>query len=353
MPILSLPPYYPPRLLRPGLVHTLYAALIQGKRWEKLTPDPHPPYATKILAGYENVLLGAWVAPPNTAQSPGTIIATYGITGELDNQWYLQILGRKAWQRGYGVILFDWRGHGLTGKLSATLTSDGIYEGPDFVAIAAQAQALGCPPPYWLMGYSLGGQLALWGVKVAGETGNSEIAGGAVICPSLDSYRSLTYLVKTPWGRAVEQSITEQLKLLAAQLHDHHPEFLDLAAIERAKSIWTFDQELVISRLGFATVPDYYQASSPFQFMEHLTKPVYLLYAADDPLFDPAIIPDLEEVCHNNPYLELHLTDHGGHVGYLANRIEQNRWGDADGWWAWNRVLAWLQTAQAKLARTY
>ncbi len=344
MPILSLPPYYPPRLLRPGLVHTLYAALIHGKRWENLTLEPQPPYETHIFSGHENVPIGAWVAPPNTSKSPGTIIATYGITGELENQWYLQILGRKAWQWGYGVILFDWRAHGLTGKLSPTLTSDGIYEGPDFVAIASQAKTLGCPPPYWFMGYSLGGQLALWGVKAAADMGNAEIAGGAVICPSLDSFRSLTYLVKTPWGRAVEQSITKQLRLLAEQLYESHPEFLDFAAIQRAKSIWTFDQELVISRLGFDTVPDYYQASSPFQFMEQLSKPVYILYAADDPLFDPTIIPDLAQVSRKNPNLDLHLTNYGGHVGYLANQSEQNRWHDPDGWWAWNRVLAWVES---------
>lgn len=339
----DFPPYYPPLLLRSGLVHTLYTALIHGRNWQTLTPLPQPPYREHIFQGAQNVPIAAWTAAPKAPISPGTVIATYGITGELTNQWYLQIFGRKAWDQGYGVILFDWRGHGKTSQLSPTLTSDGLDEGGDFVAIAEQAAGLGCPPPYWFVGYSLGGQLALWGSYTAEIRDNPDIAGAAVICPSLDSLRSLKYLVKTPWGRAVERSITKQLKILADNLYAHHPQALDLGAIQRANSIWEFDQELVIPRLGFNSVPEYYQASSPFRFLEQLKRPVYILYAADDPLFDPRIIPDLQQVCHHNPALHLHLTQYGGHVGYLSDHREQKRWGDADGWWAWNRVLAWFK----------
>ncbi|MDJ0743730.1 MAG: hypothetical protein QNJ32_10255 [Xenococcaceae cyanobacterium MO_167.B27] len=48
--------------------------------------------------------------------------------------------------------------------MSDSLTSDGINEGKDFVSIAEESKALGCPAPFWFTGYSLGGQLALWGV---------------------------------------------------------------------------------------------------------------------------------------------------------------------------------------------
>ncbi|WP_253276386.1 YheT family hydrolase [Synechococcus sp. PCC 6312] len=344
----DLPPYYPPLLLRSGLIHTLYTALIHGRNWQALTPYAQPPYQEQIIQGGQNIPLWAWVGSPKSQVSPGTVIATYGITGELTNQWYLQIFGRKAWDRGYGVILFDWRGHGKTGELCPTLTSDGIYEGGDFLAIAEQAAGLGCPPPYWLVGYSLGGQLALWGLHAAETENNADIAGVAVICPSLDSLRSLKYLVKTPWGRAIERSITKQLKILARHLYAYHPQALDLEAIQRANSIWEFDQELVIPRLGFESVAAYYQASSPFRFLDQLKRPVYILYAADDPLFDPSIIPDLKQICHHNPALHLHLTRYGGHVGYLSDNREQKRWGDPDGWWAWNRVLAWFNGQSSK-----
>lgn len=292
------------------------------------------------------------VAIPENAHS--TIVGTYGITGDLDNQWFLRLLGRKAFAQGYAVVLFDWRAHGKTAKLSPTLTSDGLYEGEDFVHIAAQGKLMGCPAPFWFTGFSLGGQLALWGIKAAQTLGSwgqdlglheSDIGGGAVICPSLDSNRSLTYLVNAPLGKYLEKAIAKTLKQLAWQVYEAHPGAIDPDAIERANSIWGFDHELVIGRLGFSSVEEYYDASSALPLLPQLKKPTLILYAADDPLFDPTLVPDLQAACAGNPAIDLVLTARGGHVGYLSSKACQRQANDPDCWWAWNRVLQWCSHA--------
>lgn len=327
---------------------TLYTALVAHRTWEQTVNLPPVLYQDHIFAGHGGVpLFGQWATPPS---AKGTIIATYGITGSLENQWLLKILGRKAYRRGYGVVLFDWRAHGKTAELSPTLTSDGLYEGEDYIALAAAAKALGCPPPYWFMGYSLSGQLALWAGKAAMQLtlgrplARSDIGGVAVVCPCLDANRSLRYLMRDPLGRYLEQSIARELNRLAQRLHQAHPNHIDPAAIARANSIWAFDHEFVIPRLGFDTVEAYYAASSPLPFMEALEIPTLILYAADDPLFDPAIIPDLQAICAHNPNLDLVLTDYGGHVGYYSSPIGQRLAQDDDPWWAWNRVLDWVES---------
>jgi uncharacterized protein len=308
--------------------------------WEKYTSEPEPEYTSKIFMGDGGVpIYGVWAIPP---QAKGTIVATYGITGSIENQWFLQILGRKAYALGYAVVLFDWRAHGETAKLSPVLTSDGIHEGVDFICIAQQAIALGCPAPMWFVGYSLGGQLALWGGKYAAKV--PEIAGVAVICPSLESERSLTYLVEHPLGKHLEQAIARELKKLASQLDRYHPGEFDLEAIDRADSIWGFDRELVIPRLGFKTVNDYYRATSPIYFLPHLEIPTLIIYAANDPLFVPELATELEAVADRNPYIDAVVTEYGGHVGYLSDRQCQQEHGDTDPWWAWNRVLEWIDS---------
>jgi len=248
------------------------------------------------------------------------------------------------------VVLFDWRAHGKTAELSPTLTSDGLYEGEDFVRIAESAKIMGCPAPFWFAGFSLGGQLALWAGKAAqdltaqdGDIGlnSTDIGGAAVICPSLDSNRSLSYLVKHRWGKYLEKAIARELKKLAWRIHDAHPGTIDPAAIDRANGIWGFDRELVIDRLGFPSVEAYYEASSALQILPHLNKPTLILYAADDPMFDPKIIPDLQAASADNPYIDLILTRYGGHVGYISSSSCQQQAGDHDRWWAWNRVLDW------------
>ncbi|HBB32359.1 MAG TPA: esterase [Cyanobacteria bacterium UBA8803] len=343
------PTYTPPWFLGNGLSMTLYTAFKASRNWEATITSPEPPYQEQIFTGACGVPIFGINAIPEHPK--GTIIGTYGITGQLDNQWLLKLFGRKAFAQGYAVVLFDWRGHGRTAKLSPTLTSDGLYEGEDFVRIAARAKAMGCPAPFWFTGFSLGGQLALWAIKTAqiistwGEDlglEESEIGGGAVICPSLDSNRSLTYLVNHPSGKYLEQAIARQLKKLAWQIYQAHPEAIDPAAIERANSIWGFDNELVIQRLGFSSVEEYYEASSALHLLPHLKKPTLILYAADDPMFDPAIVPDLQATCANNPAIDLVLTKQGGHVGYISSSACQSQAQDPDRWWAWNRVLEWI-----------
>jgi uncharacterized protein len=357
-------PYNPSPLLQNGVAMTIYTSLWGGRNWEKTTKHPEPPYKEKIFIGAQGVPIFGLVAIPENAH--GTIIATYGITGTLDNQWFLKLLGRKAYAQGYAVVLFDWRAHGKTAELSPTLTSDGLYEGEDFVRIAASAKYLGCPGKFWFTGFSLGGQLALWAVKAVEDllkngadtesiTPDSQlptpyspltiedIGGAAVMCPSLDSVRSLAYLIKHPVGKYIEAGIARKLNQLAWKIHDAHPGSLDPAAIQRAKTIWGFDHELVIERLGFASVEAYYNASSALPLLPNLIKPTLIIYAADDPFFEPAIVPELEAISAENPMIDLILTNNGGHVGYVSSKKGQRQAQDPDPWWGWNRILQWFE----------
>jgi predicted alpha/beta-fold hydrolase len=336
-----------PLHLTNGLTMTMHAALRAGRTWERYTVEPEPIDQEHIFSGANDVPIYGRVSIPKNPR--GTIVATYGITGTLDNQWFLKALRRKAYAQGWAVVLFDWRAHGQTALLSPQLTSDGIYEGEDFLQIAAQAKVLGCPAPMWLSGYSLGGQLALWGIKQAPVLSASigldsqDIAGGFVICPSLESDRSLTYLVNHPIKSILENRIAKELKKLAWQLQAAHPQDFDPAAIDRANSIEGFDRELVIPRLGFATVKDYYLATSPLYFLDKLTLPTLIIYAADDPLFNPSLVSELASIAKQQPAIDLMLTKQGGHVGYISSTACQQQYLDADPWWAWNRALEWVQ----------
>ena len=336
--------FSPPLLLNSGLLMTLYAAFRSSKTWQTTLIEVEPKYKQVIFTKGEVPIFG-WMAIPDHPK--GTIIGTYGITGSLDNQWFLQILGRKAYHQNYAVVLFDWRAHGESAKLSSCLMSGGINEGKDFVSIAGESQAMGCPAPFWFTGYSLGGQLALWGVhysqflEVDGLK-SSDVAGGAVICPNLDSNRSLPYLMAHPSGKYLEQAIAKSLKQLALQLHFCHPQDIELKAVEAVNTIWDFDRELVIPRLAISSVEEYFTLSSPFGILPKINKPTLILYAEDDPMFSPTIIPDLKAVTRSNQAIDLILTKSGGHVGYISSLDCQNANRDRDCWWAWNRILDYL-----------
>lgn len=344
--------YRAPWPLNNGFLMTLHAGLLASKNWQSTLAEPEPKFQEKIFTGANEVpIFGLVAIPPHPI---GTIVGTYGITGDLEDQWFLRIMARKAYAKGYAVVIFDWRAHGQTAKLSPTLTSDGLYEGEDFVRIAAEAKAMGCPAPIWFTAFSLGGLLALWGVKFAQELPDwgahlnideADIAGAMVICPALESLRSLTYLMQAPLGKYLEKAITRKLKQLLSDLQAYHPQAFDPETAARVSSIWSFDHEMVISRLGFKSVGDYYNATSGLYILPELKKPTLILYAADDPLFDPALVADVEAVCSANPAITLMLTQQGGHVGYISSAACQREFGDRDRWWAWNRALSWCSQA--------
>lgn len=342
--------YSPPWFLDNGFLMTIYVAMRSSQIWQETLTETEPHYQ-KVVFTQGEVPLAGWMAIPEHPK--GTIVGTYGITGTLENQWFLRILARKAYAQNYAVVLFDWRAHGESAKLSPVLTSDGINEGKDFVSIAGESKTLGCPAPFWFTGYSLGGQLALWGIYYsqfieANGLKSEDVAGGAVICPNLDSNLSLPYLMQHPTGKYIEQAIAKELKKLVLKIHSYHPQEIDLAAIERANTIWGFDHELVIPRLGFASVEEYFTASSPFQILHKIDKPTLILYAEDDPMFAPSIIPKLKTVCRHNESLVLSLTKSGGHVGYVSSSSCQQVNQDPDCWWAWNRVLNWTKIVTSR-----
>jgi hypothetical protein len=325
--------FKPPFWLKNGLLMTWYVT----KKLKKIQIETLN-YLEYIFLGAQKVPIFTKVAIPKNAK--GTIVATYGITGDLENQYMLDILAQKSFKAGYAVVLFDWRAHGKTAELSDTLTSDGIYEGDDFVLISKSAKEKGCPAPFWFMGYSLGGQLALWGLSAAQKESNTDIGGGAVICPSLDSERSLTYLGRNLFGRFIEYLITKDLKKLARNIAERYPEAIDLKAIEKVDNIRSFDQEIIVKKLGFNTSKDYYDATNTLNILPKITLPTLIIYSKDDPLFDPNIANDLYNLCKINPFIKLFLTRYGGHVGYLSAKNNK----ETDCWWAWNRVLDFIES---------
>jgi uncharacterized protein len=199
--------------------------------------------------------------------------------------------------------------------------------------------------------------LALWGIKSAQsvkswgsdlELDAEDIGGGAVICPALDSWRSLNYLVNDPLGKYLEKAITRKLKSLLWQMHLNHPQAFDLEAIRRVSSIQSFDHEMVLPRLGLSSVEEYYAITSGLSLLAELRKPTLIIYAADDPMFAPTLVTDLQTACANNPAIDLTMTRQGGHVGYVSSAACQCQVKDADRWWAWNRVLDWCDHSRHK-----
>jgi predicted alpha/beta-fold hydrolase len=336
-------PYDPPWYLKHGLVQTLFTTYTYGKIWLEmgerspwLRKLPPIPWQEHCFVGFQDVpLWGLWSCPPHAV---GTMIITYGITGDLKTAWYARTLARKAYARGWAVLVYDWRSHGKSAELSPVPSSDGWHEGFDLVKLAEQLVQLGCPPRVALTGFSLGGQLSLWGLKAARGEQCPYIQTAAVLSPNLESDRSLTHLVQSPIGRIIEGVLARELRHAAELRGDRFPDSVQPGAIERVNSIRAFDREMVIDYYGFPTVKDYYYQTSGLYLLEQLDLPYLLVYAAEDPLFDPTLVPEIQKRTSQNSYAHLLLTSQGGHVSHISQPTPQE-----DEFWGLNRLLEFCE----------
>lgn len=333
-------PYQAPWYYRDGLTQTIAVSLLHGNTWQRegegsgMAPRlATPPWKAHVFTGADGVpLAGRYACHPRPA--PATIVICYGITGSMDTAWYIHYLARKAWARGYDVVIYDWRGHGRSAELSVVPPSDGWRDGEDILSIAREAARLGCAKPSIPVGFSLGGQLVLWSLKAAWESGESSVLGACTICPNLESNWSLVRLGTTWAGQLLENALVQELRREVVRRLRYYPDSVPEGVLDRVRFIRDFDHELVIDYYGFASVEAYYKETSGLYLLDALKLPHLILYAADDPMFDPRIVPELQRRSGNNPQATLVITEHGGHVAYLG--VPED---DEDQFWAFNRVI--------------
>jgi uncharacterized protein len=335
-------PYQPPWYLKNGLLMTVVTDLWYGTTWMRwgecvtwLKYLPQVAWQERIFTGAEGVpLWGLWSCPTN---AKGTIIINLGITAQVKNAWYAHLFACKAYQRGFAVLIYDWRGHGRTAELSPIPSSYGWREGEDQVQIA-ELVAMGCPERVALVGFSIGGQLALWGIKAAIAQNSPFICGAAALSCHLESNRSLAHLRSTNIGRIIEQHFVKNLREEAQKRLQLFPHTLKPDAVESIKSIDSFDREMAIAHYGFTSVAEYYQKTSAIYFLDQLTLPYLLVYSQDDPMFDPKLIKEAKQLMDGNSNAHLILTEFGGHTAHISVNTDSE-----DKFWGMNRLLEFCE----------
>jgi predicted alpha/beta-fold hydrolase len=201
---------------------------------------------------------------------------------------------------GAGLALAPRPYHaGLSGDVVAALR---------FVAPLCRASQLS------LAGFSMGGGVALKALGGHADELPGSLALAVAVNPPLDLAASCAYLTG-PMRRLYD-------RYFAAVLARHVARHRGLSALRQelfASGVFRireFDERVTVPVWGFATVGDYYAATSAAPFVKHVAVPTLILHSRDDPLIPGALFEDLE--CSDA--VSVHLTDRGGHLGFIGVR---------------------------------
>lgn len=171
-----------------------------------------------------------------------------------------------------------------------------------------------------LAGVSLGGNVLL---KYLGERGQSiseRIRGAAAVSVPFDLERGARFIGQG-FSKIYDRHFVRSLRRKALAKLERYPDLFDVGALERAESLFDFDDAVTAPVHGFADAREYYARSSSLGFLDKIRVPALLLSSIDDPFLPSDVLDRVREIADHNPLLDLEFTPRGGHVGFVSGSV--------------------------------
>ena len=321
----SMDEFVPRPSLRGGHRMTLYGW--GNPRYFPTLPQPRIRYfdtapETRVVAHCH------WHADP--WERP-TILALHGLNGSSDSH-YMKGIAAKAFARGMNVVRLNQRNCGNTEHLSAGLFHSGLTE--DARHVVAELSAVDRLQSIVVAGYSLGGNLAL---KLAGEYGDQPpdtLMGVAAVSPIIE-IGECTRALERRENLLYQWNFVKDLKRRMRRKAACQPGRFDLSALDSVKTVRAFDDTYTAPHFGFRSAEDYYYRASSMRVIDRIRIPALIIASEDDP-FVPSQ-PFHDPNVTGNPHIDLRLSAHGGHCGFIGTRS-----GDDDGYWAEYEIVEFV-----------
>jgi predicted alpha/beta-fold hydrolase len=93
---------------------------------------------------------------------------------------------------------------------------------------------------------------------------------------------------------------------------------IDRTSLERARTLFDFDDAVTAPVHGFMNASDYYSRSSSLHFLPRIRRPTLLLSARNDPFLPPEVLDHVADVARRNADLHVEFHELGGHVGFVS-----------------------------------
>lgn len=279
-----------------------------------------PPSKAMIVPLNDGDALSCEVSTPSTWKpTDPTIILIHGLGG-CHSASYMVRFGRKLYLAGYRVLRLNMRSCG-SGRGLAKLPYHGGLSSDVLQVVKVLKQ--GHPDsPITLVGYSLGGNIALKLASELGEAGSSIVEQTIAVCPPVN-------LAETA------EIMARPVNHLYNRYYMHHlANFTkEWTQGQSFSTIYEFDQIVTAPQWGFSSPAAYYQDSSSCNRLTKIKHPCHILLAADDPFINFRSCTESAR----SASVKVWLSDHGGHMGFFG-------WPDKEHGYYWldKLLLQWV-----------
>jgi uncharacterized protein len=256
-------------------------------------------------------------SPPDSTGRPAVIL--HGWEGSAQSLYILS-LSQQLFDRGFEVVRLNMRDHGETHHLNRDLFHSCRLS--DVVGALRAIQSLYPGQPLRLAGFSLGGNFVLRAAAQAGEAGKPplNIAKVVAVSPVLDPEETLVALEESFPGYQLYFVRKWMRSLLKKQAL--WPTEYDFRELGKMSDLRRMTAELVRRFTDFPTLEDYLNGYAiTGSHLAGLSVPARIITSLDDPIIPAQSLQRLA----NPAALQLTVTRHGGHCGFLE-RLSGPSW---------------------------
>jgi hypothetical protein len=294
---------------------------IAGHFWRRPRTLPEFPMERRLIRTEPDVQVLVCSQRP-VGEARGEVVMIHGLEGSGE-AGYIESLSAAALRAGFLAHRFHMRTCGGTERLCQTLYHAGLTS--DLLAVIREFRREGGMPVH-LVGYSLGGNVAL---KLAGELGEQApeyLRGVCGVSTAID-LAACARRIAEPDNRLYERRFVQRMcaRLVATQRY-RAQEFAGL------RSVIELDDRFTAPSFGFGNAEHYYRTQSAIGYLGGLRVPTLLIQAKDD-TFVPFAAYESQAV-RGNPFVQLVAPEHGGHLGFLARGPHR--------FWADRTIMEWI-----------
>lgn len=252
-------------------------------------------------------------------------VLLHGLGGALDSQ-YMVKAARAAAAAGVDALRLSLRGADRRGE-------DFYHAGlVDDLSAALQSPALADYERVYVLGFSLGGHMALrWALQPT----DPRVRAVASVCAPLDLAAGCA-AIDRPGAAIYRSHVLAGLLEIYAAVAARRPVPTPLPALAGVATIRAWDRLTVVPRHGFCSVDDYYASQSVGPRLGALQLPTLIVAATADPMVPAATVAPL---LRGLPRHVAARWTAGGHLGFRG-RLDLGL-GDRPG--LEHQVFAWLR----------
>lgn len=280
----------------------------------------------RIDCGDGTILQGFEASPSRAGH---VTVLLHGWEGSARSLYVLS-LAQTLFERGHDLVRLNLRDHGATHHLNRELFHSCRL--PELLGALRAIQAAAGGRRLDLVGFSLGGNFMLR-AAVAARDARLAVARAIAISPVLDPAGTLVALEHG--SPLYHRYFIHKWSRSLAKKQQAWPREYDFSGLRSQRGLRRMTAALVSAHTGFASLEDYLDGYAlTGERLTRLEVPATIITALDDPIIPAA---DLSRLAAPDA-LQVVLTPHGGHCGFLSSLTTPS--------WADRRVAAMLAQAR-------